>query len=138
MKSSLEERLSDQRIQVTSAIINHHISTEHPKAEHKYFTIIDSNSNTLHHQAKEALQICIKGPSHNRKNGKVKIPSVFNKFLKPDTQLEQPHSSILPLNGAPSLLGLSAQKIINTSHLLDLIYSRSALPMFTPFKLQDN
>ena len=38
---SLKERVSDHRTQTTSAIRNHHISTKHPKAELKGFTIID-------------------------------------------------------------------------------------------------
>ena len=29
--------------------LNHHISTNHPKAELKDFTIIDRDTNTLHH-----------------------------------------------------------------------------------------
>ena len=116
---SLKERVSDNRNQTTSAIRNKHISTKHPKAELKDFTIIDRESNTLHHQAKEALYIHIKDSSLNRNIGKVRIPSVFNKLLKPSRQLELQHSSIPP-KGAPSSLGLSTQKTINTSHLLDL------------------
>ena len=46
---SLKERVSDHRNQTTSAIQNHHISTNHQKAELKDFTIIDRESNTLHH-----------------------------------------------------------------------------------------
>ena len=38
---SLEERVSDHRNQTTSAIRNHHISTKHPRAELKDFTIIN-------------------------------------------------------------------------------------------------
>ena len=38
---SLKERASDHRHQTTSAIRNHHISTKHPKAELKDFTVID-------------------------------------------------------------------------------------------------
>ena len=91
---SLKERVSDQRNQTTSGIRNHQISTNHPKAELKDFTIIDSDSNTLYHWAKEALHICIKDPSLNRNTGKVRIPSVFNKLLKCHIQLEHPHSSI--------------------------------------------
>ena len=116
----LKERDSDHRNQTTSVIKNHHISTKHPKAELKDFTIIDRDSNTLHHQAKEALHFFIKDPSLNRNVGKVRIPSVFNKLLKPPTQLEVPHSSIPLPKGAPSSLSLSTQKTINTSHLLDL------------------
>ena len=46
---SLKERVSDHRNQTTSTIRNNHISTRHPKAELKDFTIIDRESNTLHH-----------------------------------------------------------------------------------------
>ena len=117
---SLKERVSDHRNQTTSAIRYHHISTKHPKAELKDFKIIDRESNTLHHWAKEALHIHIKDPSLNRNIGKVKIPSVFNKLLKPPRQLELPHSSIPHPRRAPSLCGVLTQKTINTSHFLDL------------------
>ena len=63
-------------------------------------TIIDRESNTLHHQAKEALHIHIKDPSLSRNIGKVRVPSVFNILLKPPRQLKLPHSSILPPKGA--------------------------------------
>ena len=96
---SLKERVSDHRNQTTSAIRNYHMPTKHPKAELKDFTILDRESNTLHHQAKEALHICIKDPSLNRNIGKVRIPSVFNKLLKAPRQLELTHSSILPPKG---------------------------------------
>ena len=117
---SLKERVSDHRNQTTSAIRNHHISTKHPKAELKDFTIIDRVSNTLHHWAKEALHIHIKDPSLTRNIGEVRIPSVFNKLLKPSRQLELPHSSIPHPREAPSSLGLSTPKTINTSYFLDL------------------
>ena len=117
---SLKERVSDHRNQTTSAIRNHHISTKHPKAELKEFTIIDREGNTLQHWAKEALHIHIKDPSLNRNIGNVRIPSVFNKLLKPSRQLELPHSSIPYPKGVPSSLGLLTQKTINTSHLFDL------------------
>ena len=96
---SLKERVSDHRNQTISAIRNHHISTNNWKAELKDFTIIDRDSNTLHQQAKEALHLCIKYPSLNRNIGKVRIPSVFNKLLKPSTQLGLSHSSIPPSKG---------------------------------------
>ena len=96
----LKERVEDHRNQTTSAIRNHHISTNHPKAELQDFTIKDRERNTLHHQAKESHHICIKDPSLNRNIGIVRIPSVLNQFLRPHTQLEQPHSSIpLPKAG---------------------------------------
>ena len=83
MNRSLKKGVSDHRNQTTSAIRNHHISTKHPKAELKDFTKIDRDSNTLHHQAKEALHICVKDPSLNKNIGKVRIPTIFNKLLKP-------------------------------------------------------
>ena len=90
----LKERVSHHRNQTISCIRNHHVSTNQTKAELKDFTIIDRDSNTLHSQAKEALHICIKDPSLNRNIGKIRIPSVFNKLLKPHTELEQAYSSI--------------------------------------------
>ena len=47
----LKERVSDHRDQTTSAIRNHHISTNYPKVED--FTIIDRDNNTLYHQTKK-------------------------------------------------------------------------------------
>ena len=85
----LKERVSDHRNQ-TSANRNHQISTKHPKSELKDFTIIDRESNTLHHHTKEALHIHIKDPSLNRNIGM----SVFNKLFKPPRQLKLLHSSI--------------------------------------------
>ena len=131
---SLKERVSDHRNQTTSAIRNHHTSTQHPKAELKDFTLIDRDSNTLHHQAKEALHIHIKDPSLNRNTGKVRIPSVFNKLLKTSRQLELPHSFIPQPREAPSSLHLSTQKTINTSHLLDLHLQQKDHPYVHTFK----
>ena len=113
---SLKERVSDHRNQTTSAIRNHHISTKDSKAELKDFMIIDRDSNTLHHWAKDAFQICIKDPSLNRNIGRVRIPSVFNKLLILQTQLGHPYISTLPPKGSLSSLGLSTQETINTSH----------------------
>ena len=117
---SLKGRVSDHRNQTTTTIGNHQIFIKHQKAELKDFTIIERDSNILHHQANEALHIHIKDPLLNRNIDKVRIPSVFNKLLKTHTQLELPHSSMPPPKGASSSLGLSTQKTINTSHLLDL------------------
>ena len=71
---SLKESISDHRKKNNNAIRNHHISTKDPNVKLKDFTIIDRDSNTLHHQVKEALHICIKDPSLNRNIGKVRIP----------------------------------------------------------------
>ena len=131
---SLKERVSDHRNQTTSAIRNHHMSTKHPKAELKDFTMIDRESNTLHHWAKEALHIRIKDPSLNRNIGKVRIPSVFTKLLKDPRQLEISHSSTPPPKGVPSSLGLSTQKTINTSHLLDLHLQQKCHPYVHTFQ----
>ena len=135
---SLKERVSDHRNQTTSAIRNHHISTKHPKAELKDFTIIDRDSNTIHSWAKEALYICIKDPSFNRNIGKVRIPSVINKLLKPPTQLELPHSFIPHLRGHLLHLVFQHKRQLTLHTFLISIYNRSVIPIFTPFKLQDN
>ena len=68
--------------------------------------------------SKRSTSHSYKDPSLNRNIGKLRIPSVFNKLLKPHTQLELPNSYIPP-GRASSSLGLSTQKTINTSHLLD-------------------
>ena len=77
---SLKKRVLDHRNQTTSAIRIHPISTKHPKAELKDFTIIDRDSNTPHHKAKETLHIHIKDPSLNRNIGKVRTPSILTNF----------------------------------------------------------
>ena len=69
------------------------------RAECKDFAIIGRESNTLHYLAKEALHIHIKDPSLNRNIGKVRIPSVFKKLLKPPRKLELPYSSNPPPKG---------------------------------------
>ena len=136
---SLKERVSDHRNQTTSAIRNHYISTKHPKAELKDFTIIDRDSNTLHCQAKEAFHICIKDPLLNRNIGKVRIPSVFNKLLKPPRQLKLPHKFYPPTQGGHLLyLVFQHKRQLKLLTFLISIYSRSVIPMFTPFKLRDN
>ena len=135
---SLKERVSDHRNQTTSPIINYHISTKHPKAELKDFTIIDRDSNTLHHQAKEALHIHIKDPSHNRNIGKVRIPSVSNKYLKPPTQLEIPHSSIPHQGGYLLYLVFQNKRQLTLHTFLISFYNRSVIHMYTSFILQDN
>ena len=133
---SLKERVSDHRNQTTSAIRNHHISTKHPKAELKDFTIIDREGNTIHHWAKRALHIHIKNASLNRYIGKVRIPSVFNKLHNLPRQVELPHTSIPHPRGAPPSLGLSTQKTINISLLLDFHLQYKSHPYVTPFKLK--
>ena len=134
----IKERVSDHRNQTPSAIRNHHISTKHLKAECKDFTIIDRENNTLHHQGKETLHICIKDPSLNRNIGKVRIPSLFNKLLKPPRQLELPHSSIPHPRGHLLHLVFQQKRQLTLHTFLISIYNRSVIPMFTPFKLQDN
>ena len=129
---SLKERVSDHRNQTTRAIGNHHISTKHPKAELKDFTIIDRESNTLLHCVKEALHICIKDPSLNRNIGKVRMPSVFNKLLKPPHNYNF-HIVLSPTQGGHLLHLVFQHKRQLTLHtFLISIYNRSVIPMFTP------
>ena len=99
-KTDLKGIVSNHRNQTTSTIRNNHISTIHPKAEIKDFTIIGIDSNTLHHCVKEAPHICIKDPSCSRNIGKVRIPFSIQQTSQTHTQLEHPHSFILPLKGS--------------------------------------
>ena len=94
----------------------------------------------LYCQENVALHIHIKDPSLNRNIGKVRIPSVFNKLLKPPRQLELPHSSIPPPTQGLHLLYLVFQhkRQLTLHTFLISIYNRSVIPMFNPFKLQDN
>ena len=87
--------------------------------------MIDRESNTLHHQAKEALYICITDPSLNRNTGKVRIPSVFNKLLKAHKQLELPHVLSPHPRRATSPLGLSHKRQLTLHTFLISIYNRS-------------
>ena len=93
-------------------------------------------------RAESVLQNCVMGrcaicifmycyTSLNRNIGKVRIPSVFNKFLKSHTQIGKPHSSM-------PLFTCSFNRKDNSSHLQVFIYNSSVSPMFTHFKLQDN
>ena len=95
---SLKERVSDHRNQTTSASRNHHISTKHPKAELKDFTIID-RENTLHRQAKKSTSHSYQGSITQQKHWRSQNPFSINKLLKPSRQLELPHSSIPPSKG---------------------------------------
>ena len=80
---SLKERVSGHRNQTTSAIRNHHIFTKHPKAEPKDFTVIDSDSKTIHHLAKEALHICTKNPSLKKKHWQSQNPFSIQQTSQP-------------------------------------------------------
>ena len=134
----MKEGVSDHRNQTTSAIRNQHILTKYPKLELEDFTIIDRDSNILHHQVNEALYMHIKDPSVNRNIGKVRIPLVFNQLLKPHTQLDQPHISIPHPRGHLLNLVFQHKRQLTFHTFLISIYNRSVMPMFSPFKLQEN
>ena len=103
---SLKERVSDHRNQTTSAIRNHHISTNYPEVELKDFKNNRQRQQHLTPSSKRSTSHLYQNPSLNRNIGKVRIPSVFNKLLTLHTQLEQPHSSIPHPRGVHSSLGL--------------------------------
>ena len=71
---SLERRVSDHRNQSTSAIRNCHISTKHPKAELKDFTVIDRDSNTLQHQSKRSTSHSYQGSITQQKHWQSQNP----------------------------------------------------------------
>ena len=95
---SPKERVSDHRNQTTGAIRNHHISTNHPKAELKGFKIIDrereqhptpsSKRSTSH-----SYQRSITQQKHWQSQNLFSIQ-------QPLKQLELPHSSIPPKGGS--------------------------------------
>ena len=134
---SLKERVSADRNQTSNAIRNHHISTKHQKAELKDFTIIERDSNTLHSQAKGALHIHIKAHHSTETLSKSEYLQ-YSKNFWILTQLEHSHSlSSHPRGHLPHLV--FQHKIQLTLHtFLISIYNRSVIPMFTPFKPQDN
>ena len=140
INTSLKERKSIESIEIKPQVPSdlHHISTNNSQAELKNFIIIDRGSNTLHHQANEALHMCIKDSSLNRNVNEVRIPSIFNKHLKPYTQLEQPHSSIPPPRGHLLYLVYQHKRQITLHTFLISIYNSCVTHMFTLFKLQDN
>ena len=131
---SLNEIVSGHRNETTNAIRNHHISTKHQKTELKDFTIIDRHSNTLHHQAKEVLHICIKDPPLNRNIGKVRIPSIFNKLLKPLRQVKPPHSSIHHPRGHLLHLVFQHKRQLTLHTFLISIYMSSLCSHLSNFK----
>ena len=101
--------------------------------------IIDRESNTLHHQAKGALHIHIKDPSLNRNIGKVRIPSVFNKLLKPPPDNQIFHIVLSPHpRGHLLYLVFQHKRLLTLNTFLISIYKRSVIPMFILFKLHDN
>ena len=64
---SLKGRVSDHRNQTTSTIRNHHISTKHPKAELKDFTIIEREQHptpSSKRNASHLYQGCITQQKH--------------------------------------------------------------------------
>ena len=110
----------DHRNQTTSAIRNHHISTKHPKEELKDFTIIDRESNTLHHQAKEALYIHMQ--CYNKCNSE--IWTDMDRFLRRESIGLRKHnisknfilecpSKLLP---NPGILSINDLRILDVSH----------------------
>ena len=72
----LKEKVLDHRNQTAQCHQKPPHPPKHLRVEHKDFTIIDRESNTLHHQAKEAVHIHIKDPLLNKNIGKVRIPLV--------------------------------------------------------------
>ena len=134
---SLKERVSDHRNQTTSAIRNHHIFTKHPKAKLKDFTIIERATpytvkqkkcftfvSRIHHSTErlaksESLQYSI-----NFSN----LPDNLNFHI-----VLSPHPSKHLLH-----LVFQHKRQLTLHTFLISIYSRSVIPMFTPFKLQDN
>ena len=98
----MEERVSDHQC--------------HQKPPHLHKTPKTPKSR----RSKRSTSHSYQDPSTQYKQWQSQNPFSIQQTLKPPTQLELPHSSIPYPRGEPSSLGLSTQKTINTSHLLDL------------------
>ena len=68
----------------------------------------------------------------------VRNSSIFNKLLKPHTQLEQPHSCIPTKEGSFFTWFFQHKRQLMLHTFLISINNRSFIPMFTAFKLQGN
>ena len=114
---SPKERVLDHRNSTTCPIRNHHISMKHPKAELKDFTIIDRDSNTPTPLSKRSTSHSYQRPITQQKHWQSQNPFSIQQTSQTTRTSTQfyPHP-----RGAPSLLGLSTQKTINTSDLLDI------------------
>ena len=112
---SLKERVSDHRNQTTSANRNLHISTKHPKAELKDFTIIDRD--TIPYTIGEKKHFIFVSRIHHSTETLAKSESLqyFTNFSSLLDIL--PHSSIPPTQGGTFFTWSFNTKTINTSHL---------------------
>ena len=134
----MEERVSDHRNQTTSAIRNHHISTKHPKAELKDFTIIDRERATPYTVEQKKHFTFISNIITQLEHWQSQNPFSIQKCIKLSRQLELPHSSIPHQRGALLHLVFQHKRQLTLHTFFISIYNRSVIPMFTPFKLQDN
>ena len=109
-KRLLKERISDHRNQTTSAIKNYHIS-------------------------KNSYQI----PLHNRNIGKVRIPHSIQQTSQTSHTTRIATQFNPPTQGGHLLyLVIQYKRQLALHTFLISIYNRKVIPVFTPFKLQNN
>ena len=133
---SLKERVLDHRNQTTSAIRNHHISTNHPKAELKDFIIIDRERATPYTvEQKKHFTFISKIYHSTEKLAKSESLQYSTNFSKlPDNY--NFHTVLSPHPRGHQLHLVFQHKRQLTLHtFLISIYNRNVIPMYTYFKL---
>ena len=136
---SLKERVSDHRNLTTSAIRNHHISTKHPKVELEDFTITDRDSIYPTPSSKSTSSTFISKIHHSTetlaKSESLQYSTNFSNL--PDNW--NFHIVLSPSQGGHLLhLAFQHKRQLTLHTFLISIYNRSVIPMFTPFRLQNN
>ena len=77
----LETRVKEHITLSTSAIFQHSITHNHPKADISQFTIIDQDRKQVSRHTREAIHIRKDNPAFNHNIGKMNIPKIFNQIL---------------------------------------------------------
>ena len=74
---------------ISSAIYQHCVSNNYPKANISHFKIIDQESKQVAREAREAIHIRINNPALNHDMGKMYIPEIFNNLFGADVSTNE-------------------------------------------------
>ena len=136
---SLKERVSDHRCQATSAFRNHHIFRRCQKAELKRFY---SNRQREQHptpSSQRSTSHLYQGSITQQKDWQSQNPFSIQQTSQ-TSQMAGTSTWFYPSTQGGHLLHLVFQhkRQLTLHTFLISIYNRSVIPMFTPFKVQDN
>ena len=81
INTCLENRIKEHSSHIVSAIYQHSVSNNHPKANVSLFKIIDHDSKQV---TREAIHIRVNNTGLNCNMGKMYSPEIFNKLLGAD------------------------------------------------------